>query len=120
MTSRGDLGEQMTVQTKSLYDRLGGQDVINALTESWVARMGAMTGAAGKFVRIGILWLKGGRRPAVCGHQRSLHLHRPVYAGYARRDENHSRRVQRRHAASGALLGSWSLFREVLTEEQNG
>jgi truncated hemoglobin YjbI len=40
-------GERMTVQTKSLYDQLGGQDVINALTESWVARMRAMTGPAG-------------------------------------------------------------------------
>jgi hypothetical protein len=33
-----------TTQEKSLYYRLGGGDVINALTESWVARVGAMTG----------------------------------------------------------------------------
>jgi hypothetical protein len=37
----------MTTQTKSLYDRLGGLDMINALTESWVARVGAMTGPTG-------------------------------------------------------------------------
>ena len=30
----------MTTQTKSLYDRLGGPDGINALTESWVGRVG--------------------------------------------------------------------------------
>ena len=31
MASRGDLrGKQMTTQTKSLYDRLGGLDAINA------------------------------------------------------------------------------------------
>jgi hypothetical protein len=30
----------MTTQTKSLYDRLGGLDMTNALTESWVARVG--------------------------------------------------------------------------------
>ena len=29
----------MTTQAKSLYDRLGGDDAINALTESWVARL---------------------------------------------------------------------------------
>jgi hypothetical protein len=34
MASRGDLREQMAVQTTSLFDRLGGQNVINALTES--------------------------------------------------------------------------------------
>jgi len=32
-------GEQMTKRTKSLYDRLGGLDAVNALTESWVARV---------------------------------------------------------------------------------
>ena len=44
----------MTVQTKSLYDRLGGQDAINALTESWVARVGGDDRANGKFVRTDI------------------------------------------------------------------
>jgi truncated hemoglobin YjbI len=29
----------MTKRTKSLYDRLGGLDAVNALTESWVARV---------------------------------------------------------------------------------
>jgi hemoglobin len=44
----------MTTQTKSLYDRLGGQDAINALTESWVARVGGDDRANGKFVRTDI------------------------------------------------------------------
>ena len=43
-----------TTQTKSLYDRLGGADAINALTESWVARVGADDRANGKFVRTDI------------------------------------------------------------------
>ncbi len=30
----------MTRQMRSLYDRLGGLDAINALTESWMARRG--------------------------------------------------------------------------------
>jgi hemoglobin len=56
MASRGDLtgGNKMTVQTKSLYDRLGGLDAINALTESWVARVGGDDRANGKFVRTDI------------------------------------------------------------------
>jgi truncated hemoglobin YjbI len=29
----------MTKRTESLYDRLGGLDAVNALTESWVARI---------------------------------------------------------------------------------
>ena len=48
----------MTTQTKSLYDRLGGLDVINALTESWVARVGGDDRANGKFVRTDIDRLK--------------------------------------------------------------
>ena len=44
----------MTTQTKSLYDRLGGADAINALTESWVARVGGDDRANGKFVRTDI------------------------------------------------------------------
>jgi hemoglobin len=44
----------MTTQTKSLYDRLGGFDMINALTESWVARVGGDDQANGKFVRTDI------------------------------------------------------------------
>jgi hemoglobin len=43
-----------TTQTKSLYDRLGGGDVINKLTESWVARVGGDDRANGKFVRTDI------------------------------------------------------------------
>ena len=43
-----------TTQEKSLYDRLGGGDAINALTESWVARVGADDRANGKFVRTDI------------------------------------------------------------------
>src|SRR5262252_7825537 len=55
MASRGDLrGIEMTTQMKSLYDRLGGQDLINALTESWVARVGGDDRANGKFVRTDI------------------------------------------------------------------
>jgi hemoglobin len=44
----------MTMQMNSLYDRLGGGDAINALTESWVARVGADDRANGKFVRTDI------------------------------------------------------------------
>jgi hemoglobin len=44
----------MMAQTKSLYDRLGGGDAINALTESWVARVGGDDRANGKFVRTDI------------------------------------------------------------------
>ena len=44
----------MTMQTKSLYDRLGGGDAINALTESWVARVGGDDRANGKFARTDI------------------------------------------------------------------
>jgi hemoglobin len=47
-----------TTQTKSLYDRLGGGDAINALTESWVARVGGDDRANGKFVRTDIDRLK--------------------------------------------------------------
>ena len=48
----------MTTQMKSLYDRLGGGDAINALTESWVARVGGDDRANGKFVRTDIDRLK--------------------------------------------------------------
>ena len=48
----------MTTQTKSLYDRLGGGDAINALTESWVARVGGDDRANGKFARTDIERLK--------------------------------------------------------------
>ena len=48
----------MTTQTKSLYDRLGGGDAINALTESWVARVGGDDRANGKFARTDIARLK--------------------------------------------------------------
>ena len=48
----------MTMQTKTLYDRLGGGDAINALTESWVARVGGDNRANGKFARTDIDRLK--------------------------------------------------------------
>ena len=48
----------MTTQTKSLYDRLGGGDAINALTESWVARVAGDDRANGKFARTDIDRLK--------------------------------------------------------------
>jgi hemoglobin len=48
----------MRTQTKSLYDRLGGLDMINALTESWVARVGGDDRANQKFVRTDIPRLK--------------------------------------------------------------
>ena len=44
----------MTTQTKSLYDRLGGVDAIEAVVESWVARVGGDDRANGKFVRTDI------------------------------------------------------------------
>ena len=43
-----------TMQTRSLYERLGGGDAINALTESWVARVGGDDRANGKFARTDI------------------------------------------------------------------
>ncbi len=48
----------MTTQMNSLYDRLGGLDAINALTESWVARVGGDDRANGKFARTDIPRLK--------------------------------------------------------------
>ena len=48
----------MTTQTKSLYDRLGGIDAINAVTESWVARVGGDDRANKKFARTDIARLK--------------------------------------------------------------
>src|ERR1700761_6444020 len=48
----------MTTQTGSLYDRLGGGDAINAVTESWVARVGGDDRANGKFARTDIDRLK--------------------------------------------------------------
>ena len=48
----------MTTQVKSLYDRLGGPEGINALTESWVARVGGDERANKKFVRTDIARLK--------------------------------------------------------------
>jgi len=44
----------MTTQMKSLYDRIGGLAAINALTESWVARVGGDDRANGKFARTDI------------------------------------------------------------------
>ena len=48
----------MTTQMKSLYDRLGGLDAINAVTESWVARVGGDDRANRKFARTDIPRLK--------------------------------------------------------------
>ena len=48
----------MTTQMGSLYDRLGGLDAINAVTESWVARVGGDDRANAKFVRTDIARLK--------------------------------------------------------------
>ena len=48
----------MTTQTGSLYDRLGGMDAINAVTQSWVARVGGDDRANKKFVRTDIERLK--------------------------------------------------------------
>ena len=60
------------MQTKSLYDRLGGRDAINALTESWVARLGAMTGPTASSLGPTSRGSKRSRRPVVRGHRRSL------------------------------------------------
>jgi hemoglobin len=48
----------MTTQTKSLYDRLGGLDAINAVMESWVARVGGDDRVNGKFARTDLRRLK--------------------------------------------------------------
>ena len=55
----------MTTQMKSLFDRLGGLDAINAVTESWVARVGGDDRANAKFVRTDIARLKR-RSPTSC------------------------------------------------------
>jgi hemoglobin len=51
-------GEQMTTQTKSLYDRLGGLDAIKAAVDSWVARVAGDDRINRKFVRTDIPRLK--------------------------------------------------------------
>ena len=51
-------GEQMTTQTKSLYDRLGGLDAINAAVDSWVARVAGDDRINRKFERTDIPRLK--------------------------------------------------------------
>jgi hemoglobin len=48
----------MTTQVKSLYDRIGGLDAINAVTESWVARVGGDDRANQKFARTDLPRLK--------------------------------------------------------------
>jgi hemoglobin len=48
----------MTTQTKSLYDRLGGLDAINAAVDSWVARVAGDDGINQKFERTDIPRLK--------------------------------------------------------------
>jgi hypothetical protein len=48
----------MSTQAKSLHDRLGGGDVVSALTGSWVARVGGDDRANGKFVRTDLPRLK--------------------------------------------------------------
>jgi hemoglobin len=48
----------MTTQTKSLYDRLGGLDAIEAVVDSWVARVGGDDRANKKFARTDIPRLK--------------------------------------------------------------
>src|ERR1700751_1694499 len=58
LTSDREGNQMTTMQTKSLYDRLGGGDAINALPESWVARVGGDDRANGKFARTDIDRLK--------------------------------------------------------------
>jgi hemoglobin len=48
----------MTTQTKSLYDRLGGLDAINAAVDSWVARVAGDDRINKKFERTDIPRLK--------------------------------------------------------------
>jgi hemoglobin len=48
----------MTTQTKSLYDRLGGLDAINAAVDSWVARVAGDDRINRKFERTDIPRLK--------------------------------------------------------------
>ncbi len=48
----------MTTQMKSLYDRLGGLDAINAAVDSWVVRVAGDDRINGKFVRTDIPRLK--------------------------------------------------------------
>ena len=48
----------MTTQTKSLYDRLGGLDAINAAVDSWVVRVAGDDRINRKFERTNIPRLK--------------------------------------------------------------
>jgi hemoglobin len=72
----------MTTQTTSLYDRLGGLGAINALTESWVARVGGDDRANGKFVRTDIARLKKEIADQLC----EVTGGRCVYTGRSMRD----------------------------------
>jgi hemoglobin len=72
----------MTTQTKSLYDRLGGLDAINALTESWVARVGGDDRANGKFARTDIPRLQKEVADQLCEVTRGP----CVYTGRSMRD----------------------------------
>ena len=56
----------MTTQMKSLYDRLGGLDAINAALDSWVARVAGDDRANQKFVRTDIPRLKKELLDQVC------------------------------------------------------
>ena len=56
----------MGTQTKWLYDRLGGLDVITAVTESWVARVGGDDRANGKFARTDVPQGSRRRSPTSC------------------------------------------------------
>jgi Bacterial-like globin len=90
----------MTTQTKSLYDRLGGLDAINAVTESWVARVGGDDRANGKFVRTDIPRLKKEAADQLCEATGGPCTYTGRSMRETRRDEDHGRRVRGRHAAS--------------------
>ena len=68
----------MTTQTKSLYHGLGGGDAINALTESWVTRVGGDDRANGKFARTDI---RGSRRRSPTSCARPPAVPAPTPAG---------------------------------------
>ena len=91
----------MTTQTKSLFDRLGAGDAINALTESWVARVGSDDRANGKFVRTDIARLKKEVADQLC----EVTGGPCVYTGRSMRDT---------HAGMGTTAGEFDVVMQHL------
>ena len=85
----------------SLFDRLGAGDAINALTESWVARVGSDDRANGKFVRTDIARLKKEVADQLC----EVTGGPCVYTGRSMRDT---------HAGMGTTAGEFDVVMQHL------